>query len=103
MRIYISGPMTLGGTVKPDFTRFFETEKRLIQQGHVVVNPARNTRKDGTWEEYMRDDITDLLTCDAIYMLRQWRHSKGACLEMYIADRINMTILYEGEEEERYA
>lgn len=45
-----------------------------------------------TWENYLKADITKMLTCDIVYLLPDWQESKGAQLERDIALRLNMDV-----------
>lgn len=99
MKIYISGPIT--GTT--DYMeRFTKIQKELEYRGYEVINPAlinSNLPKSTTWEEYMRVSLVMLEMCDAIYLLKGWRNSKGATLEYNRARqwglKIHEEILYE--------
>ncbi len=93
-RIYISGPMT--GYDDFNYPAFFSAEERLVKRGYTVVNPARN-QPCNTWHDYMRIDIKQMMDCDTLFMLKNWRTSKGACLEHYIAKELKFEIIYEGE------
>lgn len=44
----------------------------------------------------MKRDIEELATCDAIVLLPGWYLSKGAQLEMHIAHRLEMEIIFYG-------
>lgn len=46
-----------------------------------------------TWEEYMIEDIQLLFGCKAICMLPNWKDSKGARIELNIAEEINLTLI----------
>lgn len=89
MRIYVAGPMT----GLPEFNRptFFNAETMLHRHGFEVVNPARREPVDGKlWEDYMRDGLTDLLTCTGVALLHGWRGSKGARLEVRVATALHI-------------
>lgn len=94
MRIYIAGPIT--GLVYEDALRAFAmAEASLRRDGHEPVNPmAIEPTPDLPWAEYMRQDIPQLLSCEAIYLLEGWENSKGARLEKHIAEQLGMTILF---------
>lgn len=94
--IYISGKIT--GTT--DFVeRFARAESRLKLQGWRVINPVKKCRhmnpKTTLWSEYMRVCIRLLTRCDAIYLLRGWRQSKGAIIEQRLAVDLDMDIITE--------
>ncbi len=75
---------------------------RLWKEGWVVFCPHKNAAHfggalgipDGTWLE---GDMEILRRCDAIYMLNNWKDSKGAILELQEASRLGLMILYEAE------
>lgn len=93
--LYLSGPMS--GV--PDYNRplFHATAKRLRDEGYIVINPAEHELEDGaTWEEYLHDDIELLLRCNAVAVLPDWKSSRGATFEVFIATKLGMPI-YDAE------
>ncbi|MGP9499558.1 DUF4406 domain-containing protein [Halomonas sp. AOP43-D1-4] len=92
-RIYISGPMT--GLPGLNFGAFNSAAGQLRALGYEVVNPAEKQSELGelTWEEYLREDLRDMLTCDTIALLPGWEASKGAHLELHVAHRVGMTVV----------
>ena len=102
MKVYISGKIT--GTT--DYMeRFDEAERKLKVQGFEVVNPARENAKlpaDKTsWRQYMGESLKMLMECDAIYPLPDWVESKGARIEIAVADRTGMAFIYDTFKEVR--
>lgn len=95
--IYISGKVTGTDDYKE---RFAAAESRLKLQGWRVINPVRKTAhmnpKTTLWSEYMRVCIRLLTRCDAIYLLRGWRQSKGAVIEQRLAVDLDLDIITEG-------
>ncbi len=91
MRLYLSGPMTgLPDDNKPAFNA---EAARLRALGYDVFNPAEVVLPDGaTWAQYMRIDLSQLLTCDEIAMLPGWESSKGANVEHGLAVDIGMPV-----------
>lgn len=39
-----------------------------------------------------------MLQCDAVYMMRDWRFSKGASIECDLARKLEIPIIYEEDE-----
>jgi hypothetical protein len=90
-RIYISGPMT--GLPEFNFPAFHATAESLRAQGHLVTNPAELNPDSTSWSDCMRRDIAALMDCDTVATLPGWEHSKGARLEVLIAERLGMTVV----------
>lgn len=88
--IYISGPMS--GYPEFNYPQFFAAEEDLLILGHEVINPARHP-KQKTWADYLRLDLADVLTADAIAVLPGWEASRGAALEVHVAHALGMTVL----------
>lgn len=92
--IYISGAMT--GQPDNGYPRFNAMARRLRAAGWSVRNPAtKGTIPGWTWEQYLRQDLKQLLLCSHILMLEGWRKSPGARLEHSVAVRLGFTVLYE--------
>nr|WP_256261382.1 DUF4406 domain-containing protein [Pseudomonas gingeri] len=90
-RIYLSGPMT--GLPGLNFPAFAAMTASLRAGGHTVTNPAELNPDGGTWNDCMRRDICALMDCDTVATLPGWEHSKGARLEVLIAERLGMTVV----------
>lgn len=90
-RIYLSGPMT--GLPGLNFPAFDTMTSNLRDAGHIVTNPAEINPNGGTWNDCMRRDIAALMDCNTMATLPGWEHSKGARLEVLIADRLGMTVV----------
>jgi hypothetical protein len=91
MRVYISGGMS--GLPDFNFPAFHRAAADLRARGFEVVNPAELDAADASpkeWHEYLRRDIAQLVTCDAVCMLEGWERSKGARLERHIAIELGM-------------
>lgn len=105
MKIYIAGPMS--GVANFNFPLFFETEEKLKELGYEVVNPAHNDgktleealamagtpeRPNNSWGYYMRRDLPHVLSVDALCVLPNWQRSKGASLEVHVAEALGLPI-----------
>lgn len=100
-KIYIAGKMT--GVENYNFPKFDAVEKELKEKGFKVVNPANIARRIAnrngkplhliSTHIFMREDIKQLLTCDAIYFIPGWEESKGAQIERSIAFACGIRII----------
>jgi len=91
MRIYIAGQVT-GKDYKTAIKEFDDAEKMLEARGDEVVNPTRYCDISWSWEKCMRVCLPLLTECDGIYMLRDWKKSRGAKLEHFVAIKLGMKI-----------
>lgn len=89
MKIYISGKIT----GDPDYKQKFKGAEVFLKNfGFEVKNPADIETTGKPWIWYIKQDIVALMDCDAIFLLKDWKRSKGAKLEHYIAKKMGMRI-----------
>lgn len=92
-RVYLAGPMT--GIEAMNFPAFHAAAAKLRDSGYVVINPAEiNPDPAANWNACMREDIAQLVTCDAIALLPGWERSRGATIEARIAADLGMRRIY---------
>lgn len=94
MKVYISGPIT--GI--PDLNRhaFEQAKKVLRSHGLIPISPidvCAEASASWTWADYMREDITAMMGCEAITMLPGWKQSRGAKIEHDLAMALGFTII----------
>ena len=104
--IFISGAIT----ARTPYQRWLnvshaeEVMIRLLKEGWSVICPHKNTLNlDGSinrnlqaeHEFWIKVDLAILEACHAIYMLKNWKRSKGARAEHKKAKELNLEILYE--------
>lgn len=89
MRLYIAGPMS--GLPDFNYPAFHAAEAELWSAGHGVLNPARNPEQD-SWEGYMREAIALVVQADGIAFLPGSKDSRGARLELNMAEALGMEI-----------
>jgi hypothetical protein len=97
----------MSGVEDFNFPLFFETEKALKELGYEVINPAHNDgenleealasagtpdKPNNSWGYYMRRDLPNVLSVDALCVLPNWRKSKGASLEVHVAEALGLPI-----------
>lgn len=94
-RCYIAGK--IGDSPESEYKPKFEQAKAdVTAMGFVPVSPVDLPHNHGrTWPEYMREDITELMTCDVLYALRDWRLSPGARIEIETALNVGIDIIHE--------
>lgn len=108
-RVYIAGPMS--GIPEYNFPAFHAAAKRWRAQDWEVVNPAEldeqidgfDAKKDAAMphEHYMRRDIPQVATCDAIALLPGWENSRGANDEITVGRMCGLAF-YDAETGEPY-
>lgn len=93
MKIYISGKIT-GLDLETAKRNFKEVEEIITEMGHEPINPFNIMPYDPklTWSDYMAADLKELLDCKAIFMLENWRESKGAKIEYAVAVELKLII-----------
>ena len=96
MRIYLSGKIT-GKNMQQNIEKFTDTQARLEALGHDVINPARfgAVLPRLKHAEYVKIGEECLKICDKIFMLDNYRESKKATEELYLAHNIGKEIEYE--------
>jgi len=92
MKIYIAGKIT----DNPDYMEQFAiAELFLIKEGHFVMNPT--VLPPGfEHHEYMKICFAMIDVCEGIYLLDNWRDSKGATMEFDYAIKTGKTIAFAG-------
>lgn len=100
MKLYLAGPMT--GYKDLNHPLFHAETARLRALGYTVINPAEiNGDQDAKWEDCMRQDIAQLVTCDGMALLPMWTTSKGARLEVHIGTQLGLSIKMASELQQR--
>ncbi len=89
MILYISGPMS--GVEDHNRPAFYRAEEVLEDSGYEVMNPAR-WEDLATWELCLRRDLAGVVQCDGIAVLPFWYDSRGAKLEVHVADALSMPV-----------
>ena len=94
-KVYISGAIT---GIENYEELFNKAEEILKTNGFDVVNPVKiEHNHDNTWNSFMRVDLKAMLDCDSIYMLSNYKSSKGANIELNLAKELDFEIIYESE------
>ena len=87
----------MSGLPELNHPAFHKAKAKLERMGLMVVSPAdlEGQRGEMSYLEKLRDDLKHLLTCDAIYLMKNWHLSNGAKLEAFVASNLDFRIIYE--------
>ena len=77
-----------------NFPAFHAAAQAWRDGGWDAINPAEIEANDAedSYRFYLRQDINLLVDCDAIAMLEGYENSKGAMLEMNIAQALKLRV-----------
>jgi len=89
---YISGKIT--GTPNLNKYKFAVAADLIRKIGYNPVNPhLLPDNHDKSWSSYMKECIKALIKCDFVFVLDDWKHSKGALREVFIASFLGLPII----------
>lgn len=105
-KIYISGPMS--HLEREEYlARFAKAEILLSERGYRVVNPTKFLFCRWPWlyklvgyNAALCYDLWRLSRCEYIYLLPDWKESRGATVESFFAWKIGVYRLTEKERKE---
>jgi hypothetical protein len=91
-RIYIAGKVS-GLEYMDAYYNFIIAEEQVAQLGEVF-NPMKLCKREWTWIECMLVCIFNLIfKCNRIYLQENWKDSRGAKIELFIAILFNKKVL----------
>ncbi|MDO6808109.1 DUF4406 domain-containing protein [Zobellia galactanivorans] len=94
MRIYIAGKVS-GEDIAQCTMKFGNAYQLIRLHGADAVNPLAVVNDwHITWQMAMKKCIKALMECDAVYALPCWKDSKGAQIELDLAQKLGIKIYY---------
>jgi hypothetical protein len=89
-KIYLSGKIT----GDPYYAiKFKSAEYPLTKAGYMVVNPCLVVPANcASWTEAMKLALREMLVCDGVALLPDWKNSKGAKIEERLARNIGLEV-----------
>ena len=101
MLVYLSGPIS----GDPEYEeKFRAAEEALTSDGCTVLNPAKLSEAFPGLSEnkYLQLALTLVTYANAVYMMKGWERSKGACIEYLLAKQDGKQIMYQAGEYEDF-
>jgi hypothetical protein len=94
-KCYIAGK--IGDLPEAEYKSNFEQAKKEVEaMGFIPVSPVDLPHNHGrSWNDYMREDLTEMLKCEVLYALRNWRLSPGATIEINTAISVGINIIHQ--------
>lgn len=94
-KCYISGKIT---GIENKANELFEKgcyEAEKLGLGNPVNPMTLPHDHDKSWINFMKEDVKAMLDCENVYMLNNWKDSKGATIEHDIAKSLGLNIVYQ--------
>lgn len=94
MKLYVAGPMS--GLPRFNYPVFDLVTNALRSRGYEVVSPAETEldHETATYDDFMREGLSNMLKCDGVAVIEGHLQSKGAMYECKIARDTKMPILH---------
>lgn len=96
MKVYLSGPISGVNDPHSDFNK---AQTEVLMWAESVSNPvvlgANLTQQGDKWISLMKKAIKMMMDCDSIYMLEGWEDSRGAIMEHFLAQELEMPIFFQ--------
>lgn len=75
---------------------FAAARQEVLAMGMRAICPTQQKHEhDKSWQSYMREDLTALLSAACVYAQRNWEDSPGATIEINLAKSLNIPVIYQ--------
>jgi hypothetical protein len=99
--VYLCGPVS-GRPLKEVAPHFYMVEEEIRRKARAnydgvyicTSNPMRFCPPDFGWHEAMRDCVGEMVRCGGIALLQGWQASRGAALELKLAQELRIPVVY---------
>lgn len=102
-KVYISGKITGLDNYEEIFNN---AEKQLRSLGYTkIINPVTLSKKLSRkmklpvefidYNDFLRYDLKHLCDCTLLYVLKNYKDSKGALIEIDLAEKLGLIIIFE--------
>jgi len=94
-KCYIAGK--IGDLPEAEYKLNFERAKNeVIDLGFIPVSPVDLPHNHGkSWSDYMKEDLIEMMKCEYVYAMRNWRLSPGATIEINLALSLGINIIHQ--------
>ncbi len=94
-KCYIAGK--IGDLPETEYKAHFHFAKEEVKKlGYEPISPVDLPHNhERTWSAYMKEDLSEMLKCEAVYALRNWRQSPGATIEIKTALAVGINIIHQ--------
>jgi hypothetical protein len=95
MRVYLSGPIS-GLDYCEAVNNFDKCEAwaKTTFWDCEIVNPMKLNKNERDWKKCMKKCLNVLIDCDAIVLQKNWKQSRGAQIERFIAKKMAMKVYF---------
>ena len=95
--IYISGKIKNNNQAEQEFE---EAEQQIKKKGYNAINPLKITKtiRFMDQEQFMELDFALIKMADEVYVLENWRKSKGAVAEIKFAKAIGKKVKFQSKQ-----